>query len=188
MKALLHAAGPLLTDSLGVIAFAVLTACGVGLLPAVTLSSLTAVGVIAWHVARRESVAPLQWLSLGLVLLSAVAALVNDDPRWVMAKPTVVYVLVGLAMLKRGWMCRYVPPLHRELVADWMIRFGYVWAVMMFGLAAANLAVAVHAPERWIAFIAVVPVVAKVGLFVLHFGSVRLIGHRRARAAGLPAL
>ena len=68
--------------------------------------------------------ASLQWISLAMVLVSTAATIYTLDPRYVMAKPSVVYAMIGSAMLRRGWMNRYIPPENLPLVGDLMTCFG----------------------------------------------------------------
>jgi len=181
IKPLLYAAGPLVFDSLGVIVFAVLMAMKVDLILATAAGAAIACAVVSWEIVRRRAVAALQWLSLGLVLVSAAATLLTHDPRFVMAKPTVIYALVGAAMLRRGWMNRYVPPEELAVVEDVMTRFGYVWAGLMFLTGAANLVVALAFTPWWPAFLGVFPIASKLTLFGFQFVVVRLIGAARSR-------
>jgi intracellular septation protein A len=54
----------------------------------------------------------MEWLSLFLVLASGTATLLTDNPRFVQFKPSAIYVIVGVVMLKPGWMkgiCRRSP-------------------------------------------------------------------------------
>src|SRR3974390_475483 len=51
------------------------------------------------------------WASLGLVIVLRTATLLTHDPRFVLAKPSIAHFAIGIIMLKRGWMLRYVPPL-----------------------------------------------------------------------------
>jgi intracellular septation protein A len=190
MSNLLFAARPLLLDFLGAIVFAALLALGVN----VTTAALAGVGVVVAQVAiqlvRKKPVAPLQWLSLVLVISTGAATMITHDPRFVMAKPSVIYALVGVVMLKRGWMLRYVPPIAAGHVTDVMTAFGYVWAGLMFATGAANAVVAVGWPQWWPAFIAVVPLGSKAVLFAVQYLCVRTVAKRRilaAREADLPA-
>lgn len=182
VKQLLYAIVPLLFDSLGVIVFAVLMALKVDLVLATAAGAAVACAVVAWELLHRRRVAALQWLSLIMVVVSAGATLATHDPRFVMAKPTVIYAVIGAAMLRRGWMNRYVPPARLALVEDLMTRFGYVWSGMMFVTGALNLVVAVAFTAWWPTFIAVFPLISKLGLFAVQFAIVRFIGKRRATA------
>src|SRR6185312_11987552 len=91
-----------------------------------------AVGQVAYDLLRRKPVHPLLWLSLVVVVASGAATLVTLDARFIMLKPSVISVVFGLIMLKRGWMDRYLPPIALELVPDIGVIFGYVWAGSQF--------------------------------------------------------
>lgn len=181
MRQLLYAVVPLIFDSLGVIVFAVLVAANVGLNIAAAAGAATAIAVVGWELVRRRPVAAVQWLSLGLVFVSAAATLVTHDPRFVMAKPTIVYALVGAAMMRRGWMNRYVPPEQLGDVEDLMTRFGYIWAALMFFTGAANLVVALVFTAWWPLFLAVFPLASKLLLFAFQFILVHTIRDLRSR-------
>jgi intracellular septation protein len=173
MQNFLTAARPLLVDSLGVIVFAALTAMQVDFRIAVAIGVATAIGIVGWNVARHRPVAPLQWISLALVLISAAATYLTNDPRFVMAKPSVVYTIVGAFLLRRGWMNRYVPAQFLPLVEDRMTAFGYVRAGLMFLTATANLVVALAFTANWPAFIAIFPISTKIALFAVQYVSIR---------------
>ena len=188
MSTLLKAARPIVIDSLGVILFAVLTAMHVNLVVAVAASASTAVGVVLWHLATRRPIGSLQWISLALVVIAGGATLLTSDPRFVMAKATVVYAAVGAFMLRRGWMNHYLPagsPLSRSPEGSRLLtRFGYIWAGLMFATAAANLIVAMAFTPWWPAFIGTVPLASKITLFLVQFAAMR--GLSRDRAEALP--
>jgi intracellular septation protein len=158
MQAFLIAARPLIIDSLGVIVFAALTAMHIDFRVAVCFGVVVAIGVVGWNV----------------VLISATATFLTNDPRFVMAKPGVVYTIVGVFLLRRGWMNRYVPAQFLPLIEDRMTAFGYVWAGLMFLTAAANLVVALAFTASWPAFIAIVPISTKIALFAVQYISIRL--------------
>lgn len=182
MKNFLYAVRPLALDFLGMIVFAVLLAIHAPILVAVAAGGAIAAGVIAVQAARKQRVAPLQWLSLISVFTAGALALLTDDARWLMAKPSVIYIAVAIAMLQRGWMLRYVPPQNRTLVGDLMIRFGYIWSGLMFLTAALNLAVAIAFPDNWPLFVAIFPIASKALLFAIHFGYVNAVAKSRAQS------
>lgn len=179
MRNLMHAARPLANDLFSSLLFAALVALKVDAQIATAAAIGFGVAHIGLWLALRKPVAPLQWASLALVLTLGTASLFLHDIRFLMAKPTVIYVILTAMMLKRGWMLRYLPPAavgHGEAT---MITFGYVWAGLMALTAAANLVVAVRAPDAWPAFIAVFPMASKVALFAVQFVTVR---HRTIRS------
>jgi len=181
MKTLLYALGPMLFDSLGVIVFAVLLVAGVGIVPATIAGTAVAIAVVGYELARGKKVAALQWISLASVLLTAGATLFTGDPRFVMAKPTIVYLIVGSVMLRRGWLNRYILPEQLALFGDVMDRFGMIWAALMFLSAGLNLVVAIFFTAWWPLFIGIFPLASKFGLFAVHIIVVHFIGQARLR-------
>ena len=187
-RQLFYALGPMLFDSLGVITFAVLLGVGADIAVATVVGTIVAVAVVGYELARGRPVAALQWISLASVLLTAGATLLTGDPRFVMAKPTIVYLIIGTVMLRRGWLDRYIPPEQLALVGDVMDRFGMIWAALMFVSAGLNLIVAVFFTAWWPLFIGVFPLASKFTLFAVHIAVVHLIGRARlrGRAGGEP--
>ncbi len=181
MKTLLYAIGPMLFDSLGVLVFAVLLVAGADIVVATIAGTVVALAVVGSELARGKKVAALQWISLASVLLTAAATLFTGDPRFVMAKPTIVYLVVGTVMLRRGWLNRYIQPDQRALVGDVMDRFGMIWAALMFISAGLNLIVAVLFTGWWPLFIGIFPLASKFGLFAVHIAVVHFIGQTRLR-------
>ena len=128
MHPLLYAARPLVLDFLATIAFLVLVALKVDPTLAAGIAIVIGVGQVAVLKLLKRPIAPLQWLGLGLVLVFGTASLLTHDIRFLMVKPTIIYLLVGGFMLKRGWMLRYMPPIAAGHGEDIMVAFGYVWA------------------------------------------------------------
>ena len=117
LRPLLYALVPLLLDSLGVIVFAILLALHMALVPATIVGAVVGCAVVAWEALRHRRVPALQWVSLALILFSAGAVMLSGDARFVMVKPSIIYAVVGLAMLRRaGPHCR-VARVHRRLPA-----------------------------------------------------------------------
>ena len=181
MKTLLYAIGPMLFDSLGVLVFAVLLAAGAGIVPAVVAGTVVAVTVIGYELVRGHRIAALQWISLASVLFTAAATLLTGDPRFVMAKPTIVYLIVGSVMLRKGWLNRYIPPEQLAIVGDVMDRFGMIWAALMFASAGLNLVVALFFTAWWPLFIGIFPLASKFGLFAVHVAVVHFVTQARLR-------
>ena len=181
MKTLLYAIGPMLFDSLGVLVFAVLLAAGAGIVPAVAAGTVVAVAVIGYELVRGHRIAALQWISLASVLFTAAATLLTGDPRFVMAKPTIVYLIVGSVMLRKGWLNRYIPPEQLAIVGDVMDRFGMIWAALMFASAGLNLVVALFFTAWWPLFIGIFPLASKFGLFAIHITVVHFVTQARLR-------
>jgi intracellular septation protein A len=149
----------------------------------VALGMALGMGQIAWDLSRRQPVEVLQWLSLVIILASGPATFATNDPVFVMLKPSVIYVVVGIVMLKRGWMNRYPPPIALATVPDLGIAFGYVWAGPMFFSAAFNIALALTLDAAtWAAVKSVWAIGTKAGLFLIQYEAMKSTGVRRARA------
>jgi intracellular septation protein len=126
-------------------------------------------------------------MSLFLVVASGAATLLTNDPRFVMVKPSLIYIVVGVVMLKPGWMNRYLPPIAKAVVPDIAVIFGFVWSGLMFFSAALNVLVALNlSVMTWASFMSAYGVVSKLGLFLIQYAIMRYVGGRRLRA--MPAL
>jgi intracellular septation protein A len=183
MKNLLFAVRPLAMDLMSTLIFVALSALLKDVMLATAIAIAAGAARVVWQLARREPINAIQWLSLALVAVAGAATLITHNPRFMMAKPSVIYVLVGVAMLQRGWMLPYLPPAAREhLHDDVMIRWGYVWAGMMFLTAALNAAVALTVSfAAWSVFIAVFPIVSKAALFAVQYVTIRAQAIRNQR-------
>ena len=84
----------------------------------------------------------MQWMSFFLVVCFGGITLITNDPRFVMIKPSLIYMVVGAVMLKPGWMNCYLPPVAIEVVADVARIFGFIWSGLMFFSAGLNVIVA----------------------------------------------
>src|SRR3569833_288720 len=88
---------------------------------------LVGVAQVAFQKATGRPVELLQWASLGLVVVLGGLGMATNDARFLMIKPSIIYVAIGVVMLKKGWMIRYLPQDAVELVSDLQVRWGYVW-------------------------------------------------------------
>ena len=142
-----------------------------------------ALGQVGYDLVRRKAVHPLLWLSLVVVVASGAATLFTHDARFVMLKPTIIYSIVGAVMMRRGWMNRYLPP-RAAPVADVATTFGYVWAGLMFASAALNILLALNLDAKsWAAAMSAWGIASKIGLFLVQYSAMTMIGRRRAAAA-----
>ena len=138
---------------------------------------------ILWEIARKRPIETMQWLSLFLVLASGTAAFLTNDARFVLYKASIIYVIIGVVMLKPGWMNRYLPAVAIEIVPDIAYIFGFIWSGLMFVSAVVNLWVATHySLAIWTGFMSAYALITKIGLFLIQYGTMRFIGVRRHRA------
>jgi intracellular septation protein A len=189
MKNLFYAARPIVSDMLSTLLFAALFALTNNIYLSTGVAIALGVGQVAYVKLRGRPVPGMQWASLGLVTVLGGATLMTGDPRFVMVKPTIIYLTIGAAMMQRGWMERYIPPEGRALVPDRVfIAWGYVWAGLMFATAVANLVIAVAlGRQAWLLFVGAFPLFSKLALFAvnyLHIRHVAIRNHRAQEAAG----
>jgi len=124
------------------------------------------------------------WASLGLVIVLGSATLLTNDPRFVLAKPSIAHFAIGAIMLKRGWMLRYVPPVVSETIPEYVTLAGFAWAALMFALGLGTIAVAATGNIwLWTIYVSVVAVGAKILAFVLQYVLFRILINHRLRAA-----
>ena len=148
----------------------------------VVLGMALGIAQIGWQFARRKPIDTMQWMSLFLVLGAGTVTLLTNDPRFVMIKPSVIYIIVGVVMLKRGWMNRYLPPIAIELVPDIAIIVGYVWSGLMFFSAALNVIVALNFDVvTWSVTMSIYGIASKALLFLIGYTVMRSIGVSRRR-------
>jgi intracellular septation protein len=184
MKNLLFAAKPLALDLISTLVFVALSAITHNVLLATAVAMAAGGARVVWLRMRAQRISAMQWMSLGLVLVFGAATLFTNDPRFMMAKPTIVYLLVGAAMLERGWMLPYLPPAARDHLDETvMIGWGYVWAGLMFVTAALNIFFALATSLAvWSAFVAIFPAASKIALFAVQYLAIRSLSIRNARA------
>jgi intracellular septation protein len=188
MANLMHSARLLITDLASTILFLVVLLATRDLMLAVGLGVGLGIVQIVWMKVRRQPIDTMQWLSIGLVVVSGLATMLTNDARFVMLKPSVIYCIVGAYMLKPGWLNRYLPPIAVQIVPDIAWIFGFIWAGLMFASAALNIALALTLdPIAWSATMSIWGLASKIALFLIQFVTMRTIGMRRGRAAAAAA-
>jgi intracellular septation protein A len=182
MKNLFHAGKLLLLDMASTVFFLVVYLATRNVTLAVVLGMALGAAQIGWQFLRQKPIDTMQWMSLFLVLGAGTVTLITDDPRFVMIKPSVAYGVVGVVMLKRGWMNRYLPPIAIERVPDVAVVLGYVWSGLMFFSAVLNAIVALNfSVVTWSAAMSIYGIVSKAALFLIGYATMRIVGARRRR-------
>ena len=177
----------LLEDLLSTVFFMVLISVTHDVALATGAAIAIGVGQVGLCWIRKKPIDAMQWLSLGLVVVMGGATLLTRDPRFVMVKPTLVLTAVGVVMLKKCWMNRYLPAVVTDNAPELGLVFGYVWAGMMFATAALNLAMAFGTdPRTWALVMSTAPLASKVALFLVQVATMRVLVGRRVRAARRP--
>jgi intracellular septation protein len=136
---------------------------------------------------KGETLSFMTYASLGLVIVLGSATLLTNDPRFVLAKPSIAHFAIGAIMLKRGWMLRYMPPIVTDTVPEYVTIAGYAWAALMFALGAGVIAVASTGDIKlWAFYVSVIAIGAKVAAFAVQYVALRILVTNRIRAT--PAL
>ena len=189
MRNLFAAAKLLLLDLASTVFFLVVFLLTKNIPLSVVLGVALGIGQIGWEFVRKRPIDTMQWMSLLLVVGAGSATLLTNDPRFVMVKPSLIYLVVGVVMLKPGWMNRYLPPIAKELAPDIAFIFGFIWSGLMFFSAALNLIVALNfSVVTWASFMSVYGIVSKLSLFLVQYAVMRYVGVRRRRAMPSPAV
>lgn len=186
MSPLLHAARPILIDMAATFLFyGVLVATG-NVMLATALGVALGIAQVALLKLRGAPISGMQWASLGLVLVMGGATLLTKDARFILIKPTIIYAVIGAAMLQRGWMNRYMPPISvGRIPASLVIGAGYVWAGLMFGSAALNLVLALTLDAKTVAGVmAAWSPASKIALFAGQYLLFRHIARRHILSGG----
>src|SRR5438067_2633874 len=137
---------------------------------------------------RGRPIEPMQWMSLGLVVVLSGATILTQSPRFVMLKPSIAHFAVAAVMLRRGWMTRYLPEIARQNLPESVpVIAGYAWAALLVGIGLANIAIALYADfATWAWFVSVGAVGAKIAAFLFQYAVFRILVRRnliRTRAA-----
>jgi intracellular septation protein len=153
----------------------------------VLATSVAIAGAVAQVIYSRVKGKPLGFMtyaSVGLVIVLGSVTLLTKDPRFVLAKPAIGHFAIGIIMLKRGWMLRYMPPIVTETIPEYVTVTGYAWAALMFALGAGTIAVASTGDLKlWAFYVSVVLIGAKIAAFAVQYVAFRILVTNRLRAA-----
>ncbi len=129
-----------------------------GIFAATAVAIVATVGQIAWMWRKNGFVEPMQWVSLGVIVVFGGATLITQDETFIKWKPTVLYWLMGSAL----WVGHVVfkRNLLRQLMGTqltlpdhaWGVLL-HSWAVFFTGMGFLNLWVADNFDtDTWVSF------------------------------------
>lgn len=174
----------LASDFLSTIIFLAIYLATDNVILATAVAIAGAVAQVIWSRIKGQTLGYMTWASLGLVIVLGGMTLLTHDPRFVLAKPAIGHVAIGLIMLKRGWMLRYMPPIVSENIPEYVTFAGYAWAALMFLLAAGTIGVAMTGDMKlWTFYVTVVLIGAKLAAFAIQYVAFRVLVGNRIRAA-----
>ncbi len=117
--------------------------------------SLLMIGLMRW---RGLPIDKMQWISLGLIVVFGGATLFLQDERFIKAKPSLLYLLFGLALivphlLKGIYLIEKLMAGRIELPTHAWRRLNMAWALFFIAMAALNAWVAsVFSTDIWVDF------------------------------------
>lgn len=129
-----------------------------GIFAATAVAILATVLQIGWLWRKHGHVEPMQWVSLGVIVVFGGATLLTHDESFIKWKPTVLYWLMGGALWV-GWF-GFKRNLLRSLLghqlelpdAVWKVLL-HSWAGFFAGMGVLNLWVAAHFDtDTWVSF------------------------------------
>jgi len=187
MRAFLDAGKLLVLDLASTILFVIVFVLTHNTYLSVGLGVALGLAQIGAQFARRKPIETMEWLSLFLVVAAGTVTLVTDDVRYMLFKPSAIYTIVGVVMLKPGWINRYLPAMALAVVPDVAVVVGFMWAGLMFASALTNAFVALNfSVATWALVMPVFGIVSKLLLFLAGFAAMRFIARRRVRAMPEP--
>jgi intracellular septation protein A len=180
-KSMLIAVRQLLLDFLSAAFFYLVIALGGSTTLALELGISIGVIQIAVQRSRGQPIPAIQLMGLALVVVLGGSSILLNDARLVMLKPTISRAALGVIMLRRGWLGRYLPPIAQcALSPDVIDRTGYVWAALMFALALVNLVVAATCSlQTWAAYASVGPTIVKAIAIAVTYVTLRALVNRK---------
>jgi predicted dienelactone hydrolase/intracellular septation protein A len=184
-----HAFQHLLTDFLAALAFLGVYIATGNITVAAILAVAVGLGQVAFQRITGRRIDAMQWLSLAIIVVLSAASIATNSPRFIMMKPSLAHFAIAAAMLKRGWLNRYLPEIAQKNLPEAVpIAVGYAWAGLMVVLGLANIAVALYADfATWAWFVSVVLVGTKLGAFALQYVVFRALIRRRLTAVAVAA-
>jgi intracellular septation protein len=186
VKEFLLAARALLLDMASMVVFLLVVLITDNLYWSAAAGMAFGVAQIGWQLVRRQTIEALQWLSLVQVLAAGTATMLTDNATFMMLKPTVLSVVLGVVMLKRGWMNRYLSPAVIDLEGDIGTLFGFIWAGLMFLTGALNLVLALVLDTKdWSVAMSAWGLGSNIALFLIQYLVMSLIARRRSAEKAL---
>src|SRR5690242_1622122 len=124
----------LATDFLSTIVFLVIYLVSDNVMLATGVAVAGAIAQVVYARFRGQTLGYMTYASLALVIVLGTATILTNDPRFVLAKPAIAHFAIGVIMLKRGWLLRYMPARVTEVIPEYVTGAGYAWAALMFVL------------------------------------------------------
>ena len=170
MKEFLLAARAILLDMASMVVFLVVVWLTDNLYWSAAIGMAVGVAQFGWQLVRRRPVEALQWLSLVQIIAAGTATLLTENATFMMLKPSVLSVVLGVVMLKRGWMNRYMTPASLAIVGDIATLFGFIWDGLMLFTGALNIVLALTLDTKtWSVVMSFWGLGSNIALFLIQY-------------------
>ncbi|WP_159915537.1 septation protein A [Pantoea sp. 18069] len=129
-----------------------------GIYAATAVAIVATVLQIAYLRLRNGRVEPMQWVSLGVIVLFGGATLLAESETFIKWKPTVLYWLMGGALLVgqllfRKNLLRSIMGAQLQLPDPVWLKLNWAWAAFFAAMGALNLWIAFHFDtDTWVNF------------------------------------
>ena len=189
--AFLHAVRPIAVDLSSMLVFYLILALTGDVRAGTLLGMALGVCQVTALAVRREPIPAMLAASALLLVSLGMLTLWLHDPRFVLIKTSIFSFVIGGAMLKRGWMQRYLPPIVAGRVPARMITaFGFGWAGLILSTGVLNLGLTFTVPARTVAAV-ITPwsIGSQLALFAIQYALFRrtVRRHIRSMASASPA-
>ena len=129
-----------------------------GIFVATAVAIVATLAQIGWQWRQKGHIEPMQWLSLGVIVVFGGATLLTQDETFIKWKPTVLYWLMGLTLwlgyfvFKRNFL-RQLMGAQLELPDPVWLVLLHSWAGFFAGMGVLNLWVAYQFDtDTWVSF------------------------------------
>lgn len=174
----------LAADFLSAIVFLIIFILTDNIVLATSVAVAGAIAQVGYARMKGKSLNFMTYASLALVILLGLVTLLTNDARFMLAKPSIAHFAIGVIMLKRGWMLRYMPPVVSETIPEYVTAAGYVWSAMMFVIGIGMIAVAMTGDLKlWAFYVSVVVGGVKILVFAAQYVFFRILVTNRLRAS-----
>lgn len=129
-----------------------------GIYAATAVAIVATIAQIAYLRVKNGRVEPMQWMSLGVIVLFGGATLLAHDENFIKWKPTVLYWLMGGALLIgqvvfRKNLLRSVMGAQLQLPDAIWLKLNWAWTAFFAAMGALNLWIAYHFDtDTWVNF------------------------------------
>ena len=174
----------LASDFLSAIVFLVVFILTGNIVLATSVAVASAVAQVGYARMKGKPLGFMTYASLALVILLGAVTLLTNDVRFMLAKPSIAHFAIGVIMLKRGWMLRYMPALVSGTIPEYVTAAGYAWAALMFAIGLGTIAAAMTGDVKlWAFYVSVVAWGAKIVAFAVQYVFFRILVTNRLRVS-----